>query len=331
MKRNLSLTGIFLIIVLAFAACGPKAGPPKAGEAKAENMLALLPVDCQGAFFMDVKKAMATEFMKNAIKQDESGKELQEFIEGTGINPEEDIYFMALGIVATGAEGKTGGAAVLNVAFEKDKVTGFMKLKAEEEEKSLEEIDYNGITLYGWQDDQEKMFLAFLDEANMVAGNEAVVKGVIDVVQMKKDSLLKNEELQALLKASNKKAMFWGGMLIPSESMEKATSSNPMLSSLNAVQAVSMFLDYANENLEIEIRAMSDDAQKNTQVADFLTGIKGLGGMMAAEKPEVGQILNSISISSDEDHVKISAVIPQHLLKTIMDQEMAKKNQEDIE
>ena len=165
----------------------------------------------------------------------------------------------------------------------------------------------------------------------MVVGNEAAVKGVIDVVQKKKDSILKNEELQALLKTSNKKAIIWGGMLIPSKSMEKATSSNPMLSSLNSVKAVSMFFDYANENMEIEIRAMSDDAEKNTQVADFLTGIKGLGGMMAAEKPEVGKILNSISISSDEDHVKISAVLPEELLKTVMEKELAKKKTEDIE
>jgi hypothetical protein len=330
MRKSLSLTGILLITILVLSACGP-AGPPKAGKAKADNMLALLPVDCQGAFFMDVKRAMATDLMKSTIKQDEGGKDLQEFIEGTGINPEEDIYFMALGVAAKDAEGKSGGAAVLNLLFEKDKVLAFMQKKAEEMEKAIEEIEYEGDILYGLEEDDEKMFLVFLDEANIVAGNEGAVKGVLDVVKKKKDSILKNDDLQALLKASNKNAIFWGGMMIPRESMEKATSSNPMLSSLNAVKSISLYFDHANENLEIEILAMSDNSEQNTQVADFLTGIKGLGGMMAAEKPEVGQILNSITISSAEDHVKISAVIPEHLLKSVMEKELASKGEEEIQ
>jgi len=331
MRKTLTWTGILLITALAFTACGPKAGPPKAGEAKAENMLAMLPVDCQGAFFVDVKRAMETDFVKKAIEQDEQGQKLQEFIDATGIDPQKDIYFMALGLA--NIEGNNAeGAAVLNIKFDKDKALGFMKQKAEEEGQPMEETDYNGVTLYGWQeDDGEKVVLAFLDDANVAAGNVPAVQSIIDVVQKKKDSILKNEELQALLKSSNKKAMFWGGMLIPKDTMEQATSSNPMLSSLNSVNAVSMFFDYANENMEIEIRAMSSDAEKNSQVADFLTGIKGLGGMMAAENPEIGQIVNGITITSAEDHVKISATIPEALLKTVMEKEMAKEQKEDIE
>lgn len=331
MRKNLSLIGIVLIIGLTLAACGPKAGPPKAGEAKAENMLAMLPVNSQGAVFIDLKRAMSTSFVKDAIAKDENGQKMQEFIDGTGINPEEDIYFMALGVAAADEEGKTGGAAVLNMKFDKGKVLDFMKQKAEENEKAIMETDYSGITLYEMEDEKEKMYLAFLDDANISIGSEAAVHGIIDVFQKKMDSILKNEDLQKLLDTSNKNAMIWGAMLVPEESMEKATSSNPMLSSLNSIRAVSMFFDYANENLEFEILAMSDDAQKNSQVAEFLTGIKGLGGMMAGEKPEVGQILNSISITSSEDNVKISATIPESLIKTIMEKEMSKVTEEDIE
>jgi hypothetical protein len=331
MRKNYSWMGILLIIGLTLTACGPKAGAPKAGEAKAENMLAMLPVNSQGAIFVDVKRAMATSFVKEAIAKDENGQKMQEFIDGTGINPQEDLYFMAIGVAAADEEGKQGGAAVLNMKLDKGKILEFMKQKAEESEKTIMETDYNGVTLYEMEDDKEKMYLAFLDDANISIGNKAAVHGIIDVYQKKMDSILKNEDLQKLLNTSNKNAMVWGAMLVPEESMEKATSSNPMLSSLNSVRAVSMFFDYANENLQFEILAMSDDAQKNSQVAEFLTGIKGLGGMMAGEKPEIGQILNSISITSTEDHVKISATIPESLIKTIMEKEMSKDTEEDIE
>ena len=48
-----------------------------------------------------------------------------------------------------------------------------------------------------------------------------------------------------------------------------------------------------------------------------LAGIKSFGAMAAGEKPEIGELLNAIQISSGDDHVKIYAEIPEELIKKL--------------
>ena len=123
--------------------------------------------------------------------------------------------------------------------------------------------------------------------------------------------------------------MFWGAILFPPELMDKAASENPMMSNIKDVKALALFFDYKKSNLLTEIKVFSTDATKNKQMADFLTGIKGLGGMVAAEKPEVGELLNAIEIGAGDDFVKISATIPEALIKTLIEQEKAKEAKEE--
>jgi hypothetical protein len=80
---------------------------------------------------------------------------------------------------------------------------------------------------------------------------------------------------------------------------------------------VAMYFDYKNQNIVAEIMAMSPDPDSNKQVADALTGIKSFGAMAAGEKPEIGELLNKIEISSGADHVTIHAEIPEELIQKL--------------
>ena len=98
MKR---ITAIGLVLCLALfcsVACKKEAGAPKAGTAEATDILNLIPVDVQGVFFVDVNKAMSTEFANKIIQEDEDYQKYQEFVEKSGIDPQKDIYYVALGI-----------------------------------------------------------------------------------------------------------------------------------------------------------------------------------------------------------------------------------------
>ena len=65
------------------------------------------------------------------------------------------------------------------------------------------------------------------------------------------------------------------------------------------------------------IKALSNDAVKNKQIAEMLTGFKAMGAMLAVQKPDVGTLLDSIVISAADDHVLISANIPEELLQKL--------------
>ena len=110
-----------------------------------------------------------------------------------------------------------------------------------------------------------------------------------------------------------------------------AVDENPMLQSLEGVSSISFFFDYKNANIMAELKVMSDDATKNKQIADFLNGLKSFGSMAAAEKPEIGELVNKIEITSAQDHVKISATIPEELIQKLQEKEQGEKQEEKEE
>lgn len=87
-----------------------------------------------------------------------------------------------------------------------------------------------------------------------------------------------------------------------------------MLSSLEGVHSVLIAFDYKNKAIEAEIKALNKDEQKNKQIADFLTGLKAMGGMAGSDKPSLGELMNKIVVASGADYVSVTANIPEELL-----------------
>jgi hypothetical protein len=328
MKRITAIGLVFCLALFCSVSCGKKEGDaPKAGTAKATDILNLIPVDVQGVFFVDANKAMSTEFVDNMIKDDENYQKYQEFVEKSGIDPQKDIYYVAIGIAGDLEGENQEGVAVINMKYDADTIMGLIKEKAAEEEQEIEEEAYEGHTLYKIWQEGEPMEFSFIDDSNIVAGNEVHVKSVLDVLAKKKDNVFKNAELSAIIDKTNKDAMLWGAMLLPAETMEKAASSNPMMGALKSINAMALFFDYENKTIKAEIMAMGPDADSNKQVAEALTGIKSFGAMAAGEEPELGELLNAIQITSGEDHVKISAEIPEALIQKLQAKQAKEKEE----
>jgi hypothetical protein len=328
MKRITAIGLVLCLVLFCTLSCQKEAGAPKAGTAKATDILNLIPVDVQGVFFMDVNSAMSTEFAKKMIQDDENYQKYMEFVEKSGIDPQKDIYYMALGLAGDLEGEDQEGVAVVNIKYDPDTILGLIKEKAAEEEQEIQEEQYEGHTLYKIWQEGNPMEFSFIDESNIVAGNEIHVKSVLDVLDKKKDNVFKNEELSAIIDRTNKDAMLWGAILLPPETMEKAASSNPMMGALKSVSALAMYFDIKNQNIIAEILVLSPDADSNKQVADALIGIKSFGAMAAGEKPEIGELLNAIQITSGEDHVKIFAEIPEELIQKLQAEES--KEEEEI-
>jgi hypothetical protein len=315
MKKVSAIWIVCFLVFFSFIACGKKEGVSTTKSAAAENMFKLLPKEAQGAFFIDFHKAVTIEAFDEAMKSDKNFEDMQEFIDKTGIDPKQDIHY--IGAAITGIENQNA-ALIINLVYNKEAFLGVINEKLEEEGTQAETVDYEGATIYTMTDEKgARNSFAFIDDSHIAAGNESEVKKVLDVVNDRAESLAANEELGALLKKSNQGAMVWGAIQIPQETMEKATSDNPFISSLESVRAISLYFDYKNKNIMAEINLASDDAAKNKEVADALNGLKSLGGMIGAEKPEIATLLNKITISSGADHVKIKADIPEDLINKL--------------
>ncbi|MFW6131234.1 MAG: DUF3352 domain-containing protein [Candidatus Aminicenantaceae bacterium] len=325
--KKVSIIGISIIfVVFSFISCGKKAKAPEAGSASPEDMLSMLPADLTGVIVIDAHRAMTTKMVSDFIEKDENYKEYQEFIDKTGLDPQKDIYFLAVGISENIKEedeeyvygGKTKVGAVLNLKYDKESLLALIKEKQEEEEKKeLIEEQYKGFTLYTPEDEDEDFMMAFLDESNMALGTADGIKSVIDVYQKEAANVFKNENLYALISDVNRKAMVWGAFTLSEIRKETMVKDNPMFQALKGVSSIAMFFDYKNANLSAEIKVNSIDETKNKKVVEFLIGIKSFGAMAAEENPEIGEIINKIEITSGTDHVKVSANIPEELLQKL--------------
>jgi hypothetical protein len=314
MKKVTSIWIICFLAFFAFISC-QKGATSKASSAEAEAMLKFLPKEAQGAFFIDFHKAVTIEAFDEAMKSNENFGEMQEFIDKTGIDPKQDIHY--IGAAVTGLENQDA-AVVINLTYNKDTLLSVINEKLEEEESEAETVDYEGATIYTMTDENgERNSFAFINESHIAAGKEADVKKVLDVVNGRAENLTANVDLGELLKKSNQGAMIWGAMRVPQETMEKATADNPFISSLESVRAIALNFDYKNKDIFAEINLMSDDATKNKEVAEALNGLKSLGGLIGAEKPEIATLINKITISSGADHVKIKANIPEDLINKL--------------
>jgi hypothetical protein len=328
MKKHIVFGLSICLILFSFLSCEKKPPTPKAGTASPSDMLNLLPADSQGVLFADIHTAMSIETVSNSIEKQENSKKYFEFIEKTGLDPKKDIYYIAASISAKDPESLQKVAAVINLKYNKESLLEFIKAKTAEEEQEITEVDYNGTTIYTMEEDGEKTGFAFLDDSNIAAGNLDGIQSVLDIVAGQGENVHQNQDLSNLLKETNKDTLFWGTFLVPQEAVEEASVQNPMLKNLESVSAVIMNFDYQNKSMLIDVNLKSRDPEKNKQLADALNGIKSFATMSAQEKPEIGELMNKIQVTSGDEGIKVSANIPEELIKKITETAKAEETKE---
>lgn len=198
MKKSLKIFMILFLAAFFLTSCGKMAVAPKAGSASAEDMLKLIPKDVKGILFIDFHKAMGIESVTNAITENKDYEKYQEFVEKSGIDPQKDIYLIAVGITASLDDGK--GVAIINLKYNKDTLLSMIK---EESEAEFTEEDYNGMTIYKESEKNDGCF-AFIDESNIVAGNESGVKSVLILFRIRVKTFTKTKNFQLSLQKAIK-------------------------------------------------------------------------------------------------------------------------------
>ncbi|MBD3415465.1 MAG: DUF3352 domain-containing protein [Candidatus Aminicenantes bacterium] len=317
MRKNLALGLCLCLILFSLFSCQQQTTTPKAGTASPADMLNLLPADSQGVLFADIHEAMSIETVIQSIEKQDNSKKYFEFIEKTGVDPKKDIYFMALSISAKDPDSIQKVAAVINMKYNKDALLEFIQTQSEQEEQVITETEYNGYTIHSMEEDGEQTGFAFLDESNIAAGNLEGVQSILDIVNKQGDNIYQNQELSNLLKQTNQDTLFWGAFLVPQETVEKAAAQSPMLQNLKSVSGITLNFDYKNNSILVDVNLQSSDPEKNEQLAKALNGLISFASMSQAEKPEIGELVNRIQVTSGDENVKISADFPEELIKKV--------------
>jgi hypothetical protein len=328
MKKQATCLLVLLLAVSGLLSCA-KATAPKAGSAKAADLLSLLPSSAKGVVVIDVQRIMQTPAAAKALAESDKKAKYDGFVQTTGIDPQKDVFYFVGAAMGDLGQKDMDGVGLVNLKYQKDKLLALLQ----KEGGQLTTEEYNGFTVYKALPTGEKKPVSgiFLDESNVIFGTDSAVKQVVDVRQKKADNVWKNEALTALLKGMNTQAMFWAAFSVPPDTMKQASTQNPMLGAFSDIRSIILSFDYRNNNVLAEIKAMSPDEAKNKQMADALNGFKALGAGAAAKEPKLGELLNSIAIAPAADHVKISATIPEALIESLSQKVKVEKPKEPEE
>lgn len=244
MKKNLMI-GFVILMAIGLVACMEQ-GSIKAGSATGKSMLQLFPADTRGVVIIDVHRALGTDAVQNALKDEKARQKYEEFIKMAGLDPMKDIYILAIGIQGAPTDKQPHGAVIINLKYNKDMILAKLKDKA----KNVREETYNGVTIYSGVEAGMPGAMApagaFLDDSNIVLGSAKSVKAVIDVYQKKAGSVLKSDAMKGLLKAVNTSAVAWGAVIIPQDMLKLQAEKNPMLKDLVGLTGLTVSFDYAN-------------------------------------------------------------------------------------
>ena len=302
MKKTMTFVLAALLTVL-FASCGSSTGV-KSGAAAGEALIKLMPKATMGVVAIDVQRIMRAEATGKALQDPKTKEKYDEFVLMTGIDPMKDVSTIAVGLSGLAMGREPDGGFIVNLKYDEAKLRGLIKEKAPE---SKEEI-YNGVTVFSNLngDDKQKTRAAFLDATHILFGNEAGVKGIIDVYQKKAESVAKNAELGAALKKVDKTGVAWGAFTVPQDLIKKGMESQPQLQVLEGVTALTMAFDDPLGGFKADIRAHGGTQEQNANLASALNGFKSLGAMFAAQEPAAGDVLNGIAITSGKDYTRIA-------------------------
>ena len=314
MKKTAVIVLTALAAVFLTACAGDKG--ITAGAASGESLMKLLPETTQAVMVIDVNRAMTTTAAAKSLEDPQAKRTYEELVKSVGIDPMKDVFFVVMGLTGPMGAKEPDTAVLVNLRYEKEPLLELVKGNVAE----FIEESYSGITLYKGRAEGQtgKMACgAFLDGSNILVGTEAAVKAVVDVYQKRSPSMAKNEDMGRALKPVNTSAIAWGAVSIPPGLLGQAIEENPMLKAMEGITALNMSFDYKNRNLLVDVRTMGGTKEQNENMASTLNGLKGLGAMMSAQEPALGEALGRIEITSGADYVRLYATLPEEVLQML--------------
>jgi hypothetical protein len=267
MKKKIFILGMILITVFFLTNCGKKSK-----SVNINSMLSLVPSNVNGILVFNSLKARNIDYLKNIMnpkafnvfKEDKKGEEkYKEFINETGIDISKDINYIVAGIC------DKKGVVLVNIKYDKTKLLNYLKKK----KAKLNKINYKNKDFWTFEKEKDNKDVAVVFLNNIIGmGDVNLVKSVIELNNGGKESILKDGEINNLIKQVNRDGIMWGVAKINPNIVPRRGMMIPVDSS--KISAVITSFDYVNNTLEGSIKVLSQDSENNKKIADMLNGLK---------------------------------------------------------
>jgi len=274
----------------------------------------LLPADARFVAGLDVKRFTASPFYKR-FRAQARPEALRDLEEKTGIVPERDVDQV---LVAGRPEGgPAAGVAIALGSFDTYKLGRSIETgsKRKATARTIE-----GFTAYVFDEGGKGPgAVAFIDRQTLVMGSLPAVEAALRSRSQGAVPLKSNAGLMALLERVKPGATFWmvGDQSLLSNlpgSVPGPGGGAPV--TLPALQSLIVTGDL-DPVVSLSITGDTPDGESAQNLANILNGFVGLLALQAAQKPELKDLATAISVSTEANHVLVSARFPYELLEAL--------------
>jgi hypothetical protein len=311
---------------LLISGCGGEKGPAGVTATGAEgevNVLSMLPDNASAVVFVNFKEVSKLEFFDKMIKDAEAEpakpgemfKGYQDFVDKTGIDPQKDVYSMAVAVLGKLGPGDPDAVVVANLNYDKDKIMAILK---QEKVEYTEEM-YKGIAVCKVKEEGKEEGFAFINDSIIAGGKISGVKHVIDLSKGEGQDIMANTKLKPYIEEFSGLISF---VVDFPEDAKKVHDMGMAKIDLTNAEVILGDFNYTGSAYTGEIALVCPNEEANNQLVTTLNGFKGMAAMGGQE---VMDVVNKINITASPDKVSLSFDIPEELLKKLQEKMKEKK------
>lgn len=289
-----------------------------------------LPASTRFVVGLDVKRLTASPFYKKYAEGKAKPETFRELEERTGLVPERDVDQL---VMAGGKDqsGKQEGLVLVLGRFDRYKLSRAI----ETERKGVTWKSHGGTTVYLFGESEAKGpgALAFLDDHTILMGSRSAVEGTITNRAQGRTSLRSNTALMDLLGKVKPGSTFWmvgdQSLLsqmprtVPAPGVSTAEpGATPPSIELPALKSLVVTGDI-DPMIAVEAVGEASDEAAAKNLADVVRGFTALAALQARQKPELKELASAVSVTTDQNLVRVNARFPHELLEALQPQKPA--------
>ena len=313
----------FMALALTAGLAAYYGGVPGFAEPAGPSELNYIPADAAVVAYADVKNLMASQFRQQIKALEPAGEEQgqAELRNTLGIDIERDIdYVLACMLASPAAVGATSknGYVIAHGTFDRPRIEAFIR------EKGGIERQYQGRTMFVHQGGDahvstdgtaEEMGVTFIDGNVVALGTATALQKVIDVQRGAAPSVLTNGDVMKMVEGvASGNAWVVGRFDVLSKQANLPAEVQSQIPQLTWFSATGHVNGGIAGTVTVETR--DEEAAKNLR--SIVGGFIGLAKMQAGSKPELGALVQSITLNPDSGNtVSVSFTVPSAAIEAL--------------
>ena len=305
-----SVVGLGLALALGALVLDPARA--YVGPMPAEGLV--LPADAKFVMGLDVKRFVQSPFYERYARQGGRPASFADLEEKTGLDPARDVDQVI--IAGRPDQGNDGAVVLVRGRFDRYKLSRAIETR----EKGVTSKKHEGNTLYMFNEGRKGAgALAFLgnDDDLIVMGSQKAVEAAVSSHFQGQTPLKQNTALLAMLERVKPGSTFWvvgdQSLLAQMPNAKGGPTAGMQIPQLKGL----LVTGELDPLVTLDVIGDAVDAKGATQLAQMVQGLIAFGTMQAAQKPELKDLPNAFSVTTEGSSVHLSARLPYELMDAL--------------